>query len=106
MEAGYIDETGTYDEHCRPETFKEKKARQKRSKNWFDSLSESEREIIKWCRGNQKAISEGLGIAQCRERKLDEFYRKMTNTNPPKKEQKYAYVWTNMDEFKLFINLL
>lgn len=75
------------------------------AKEYWESLTEAQKQIISWCRQDKVAQNECLGIAQVRERKLDEFYRIIMNTNiTPKKIEKYEEVYKHFEDFKLFVH--
>lgn len=104
----WIDETG---EACcsysGKETKAERKYRLKRAREYWNSLTDAQRAIIDFCRTDKIAIKEGLGIAQARERKLDQFYLLVSGQSEvPKKVDKYDFIYDNFDAFKKYIGSL
>lgn len=101
----YIDEMG---EACSTssgaETKAERKYRLQKSREYWSSLTDAQRAIINFCRTDKNAIKEGLGIAQARERKLDQFYLLCSGESEvPKKIQKYDFVLDHFEDFKRYI---
>lgn len=103
MSKGYIDNMGEYCESYSEPSKKEVKQIRSEKTKWWNSLTEPEREVIKFCRANEDAIKNNLPFAAVREMYLDSFYKKMTGLNPPKRIEKYNFIWNNIEHFKLFI---
>lgn len=102
----YIDKNG---EACssndgKPLSRAEKEFIKSQNLEYWNSLTEAQQEIIRWCRTDMVAQKEVLGMAQVRERCLDDFYRKSTGQNiTPKKIEKYEFVYEHFESFKQYV---
>ena len=97
---GYFRSDGSYDEvQNKGERKLLDAAWKKQKKEWFDSLPECQREVIRWYSSVDK-----FAPADSRMRCMARFLMKLTGSNSlPKAEGQYELVYSNFDAFKAHV---